>query len=105
MSKLEQLMVLTSAANNRDFDVLAKAMLEQHAKIHIEEKVGKPGKGAGRSWKSSSSWTRRDKGFRPTAHYSCTAKQKTVMKMKKMKLMMAKVLRMKKSKIQQARTT
>ena len=37
LSHVEQLMVLTSTDNNRDFDVVAKALLEQHSKVHLNE--------------------------------------------------------------------
>ena len=37
LSDVEQLMVLTSTDNNREFDVVAQALLEQHSKAHLKE--------------------------------------------------------------------
>ena len=36
---IEQLLVLTSTKNDHDFDVIATALIDQHAKIHMGEKV------------------------------------------------------------------
>ena len=41
LGKIEQLLVLTSVGNDRKFDNIAKAMLEQHALVHVEEKSTK----------------------------------------------------------------
>ena len=38
LTKVEQLMVLTSAKNEHDFDAVAVALLEQHAKTHLDDK-------------------------------------------------------------------
>ena len=37
LKQVERLLVLTSTGNDRRFDTIAKAMLEQHALIHIDE--------------------------------------------------------------------
>eukprot|EP00973_Karenia_brevis_P004458 611301-Karenia_brevis.AAC.1 len=37
LSHNEQLMVLTSTSNDRDFDTVAAALLEQHSKAHMSE--------------------------------------------------------------------
>ena len=51
LSKVEQLLVLTSAQNDRKFESIAKAMLDQHALVHQEERPTK-------------NWTDKDKGFK-----------------------------------------
>ena len=38
LSKIEKLLVLTSAGNDNKFEVLAKAMMDHHALIHLDEK-------------------------------------------------------------------
>ena len=39
LPRIEQLLVLTSIKNNHDFDVVATALVDQHAKIHMGEKA------------------------------------------------------------------
>ena len=55
LSKIEKLLVLTSAGNDNKFESLAKALMDHHALIHLDEKGDKkswrqPHKGKG--WKS-----------------------------------------------------
>jgi hypothetical protein len=61
LGKIEKLMVLTSTANSRDLDDIAHALLEQHPKIHVEEKQSpherKPGCEV-RTRKPTRKWTR-----------------------------------------------
>ena len=60
LGKIESLLVLSSAGNDRKFDAIAKAMQDQHALIHLEEKSARktdnhrwtPGKGHGK-WKKT----------------------------------------------------
>ena len=52
LGKTEKLLILTSCNNTRTFDAIAKAMLDQHALIHLEE----------RAQKSSHSYRRPDNG-------------------------------------------
>ena len=39
LKQIERLRVLTSAGNERQFDTFAKAVLEQHAPLQIDENV------------------------------------------------------------------
>ena len=41
MGEVEKLMVLTSTGNDRSFDKIAVAMMEQHAKIHLKDRADK----------------------------------------------------------------
>ena len=55
LSKIEKLLVLTSAGNDNKFEPIAKALMDHHALIHLDEKGDKkswkqPHKGRG--WKS-----------------------------------------------------
>ena len=37
LSRNEQLMVLTSTSNSKEFETVAKALLDQHARIHVDD--------------------------------------------------------------------
>ena len=39
LSRIEQLLVLTSTNNNHEFDIIATALVDQHAKVHMGEKA------------------------------------------------------------------
>ena len=66
LSKLEKLLVLTSAGNDNKFESLAKAMMDHHALIHLDEKgEKKPWKHPhkGRGWKSRERRERERKAY------------------------------------------
>jgi len=65
LGKIEQLLVLTSAGNDRKFDNIAKAMQEQHALIHLEEKSArKPDNHRWTQGKGHGKWRRSDRDRR-----------------------------------------
>ena len=60
ISRQEQLMVLTSTGNERDFDKLAAALLEQHSHVHVEEENRGGSSPSGKSFgKGGKKWHRR----------------------------------------------
>ena len=50
LTATEQLMILTSIGNVRDFEKLAVAMMEQHPKAHLGEKKSQPSEGKNRDY-------------------------------------------------------
>ena len=63
----QQLMVLTSINNNREFDRLAEALMEQHPKLHLTDRPSRRDGDHGRS--SGHKGGGKKGGYRRFAHF------------------------------------